>query len=51
MSFSGKPIELLSHDPLRYTGDMLAWVFECLGSEKELLLLLLSKCPPDGELP
>ncbi|GMT04090.1 hypothetical protein PENTCL1PPCAC_26264, partial [Pristionchus entomophagus] len=43
----GKPLEVLSHDPLRYTGDMLAWIYECIGSEKELLMAMLSKCPPE----
>ncbi|GMT32770.1 hypothetical protein PFISCL1PPCAC_24067 [Pristionchus fissidentatus] len=43
----GKPLEVLAHDPLRYTGDMLAWTYECIGNEKEILTLMLSKCPPE----
>ncbi|UYV83028.1 COG6 [Cordylochernes scorpioides] len=35
------PIELHSHDPLRYVGDMLAWVHQCAASEQELLESLL----------
>ncbi|XP_033109171.1 conserved oligomeric Golgi complex subunit 6-like [Anneissia japonica] len=36
-----RPIELHSHDPLRYTGDMLAWLHQTTASEKELLQSLL----------
>ncbi|KAK6725985.1 hypothetical protein RB195_004354 [Necator americanus] len=43
---SGKPIELMSHDPLRYMGDMLAWIYEALEGERELLQLLLKDCSP-----
>ncbi|XGW24576.1 hypothetical protein V3C99_006197 [Haemonchus contortus] len=43
---NGKPIELMSHDPLRYMGDMLAWIYEALESEKELLQMLLKECEP-----
>ena len=35
------PIELHSHDPLRYVGDMLAWVHQSLATEKELTTSLL----------
>lgn len=35
------PIELHSHDPLRYVGDMLAWVHQSLATEKELTASLL----------
>jgi len=35
------PIELHSHDPLRYVGDMLAWVHQSLATEKELTTNLL----------
>ncbi|KAK7496642.1 hypothetical protein BaRGS_00012049 [Batillaria attramentaria] len=39
-----RPIELHSHDPLRYTGDMLAWVHQAAASEKEYLQTLLKLC-------
>ncbi|OZJ05688.1 hypothetical protein BZG36_01438 [Bifiguratus adelaidae] len=31
-----RPIELHAHDPLRYVGDMLAWIHQCVASEREL---------------
>ncbi|CAM9490314.1 unnamed protein product [Chrysoparadoxa australica] len=31
-----KPIELLSHDTVRYVGDMLAWVHQALALEREV---------------
>ena len=34
---SSKPIEFNAHDPLRYVGDMLAWVYSSAVSEKEAL--------------
>lgn len=43
---NGKPIELMSHDPLRYMGDMLAWIYEALEGERELLQMLLKECSP-----
>ncbi|KAI9820811.1 MAG: Golgi transport complex subunit 6 [Phylliscum demangeonii] len=33
----GKPIELVAHDPMRYLGDMLAWVHSAAVSERESL--------------
>lgn len=39
-----RPIELHSHDPLRYTGDMLAWIHQAAASEKEYLQTLLRLC-------
>ncbi|VDN52166.1 unnamed protein product [Dracunculus medinensis] len=39
-----KPIELLSHDSLRYIGDMLAWIHQSLATERELLQVLLKLC-------
>lgn len=32
-----KPIELHAYDPLRYVGDMLAWIHQALASEREWL--------------
>ncbi|VDK76245.1 unnamed protein product [Litomosoides sigmodontis] len=42
-----KPIELLSHDPLRYVSDMLAWIHQSMATERELLQTLLKLCNPD----
>ncbi|KAK2156367.1 hypothetical protein LSH36_215g03002 [Paralvinella palmiformis] len=39
-----RPIELHSHDPLRYVGDMLAWLHQAVASEKEHVQTLLKKC-------
>lgn len=36
-----RPIELHSHDPVRYVGDMIAWLHQAIASEKELLHSLL----------
>ena len=38
-----RPIELHAHDPLRYVGDMLAWVHQALASEREFLASLFSQ--------
>lgn len=32
-----RPIELQAHDPIRYIGDMLAWVHQAAASEREIL--------------
>ncbi|KAI1371025.1 oligomeric Golgi complex subunit 6 [Hypoxylon crocopeplum] len=37
---SVKPIELVAHDALRYTGDMLAWTHSAAVSEREALEIL-----------
>ncbi|KAF9200581.1 Golgi transport complex subunit 6 [Haplosporangium sp. Z 27] len=37
-----RPIELHAHDPLRYIGDMLAWLHQTVASEREFLESLLS---------
>ena len=42
---SQKPIELHSHDPLRYVGDMVAWIHQTSASERENLSHLIKKCP------
>ncbi|KAK0051866.1 conserved oligomeric Golgi complex subunit 6 [Biomphalaria pfeifferi] len=39
-----RPIELHSHDPLRYVGDMLAWLHQSSASEKEYLQSLVKNC-------
>ncbi|XP_053634086.1 conserved oligomeric Golgi complex subunit 6 [Cherax quadricarinatus] len=41
---SPRPIELQAHDPLRYVGDMLAWVHQALPSEREAAQILFAKC-------
>jgi hypothetical protein len=46
-SFLPRPIEMHAHDPMRYVGDMLAWVHQAVASEREFLSLLFSKI---GEL-
>lgn len=32
-----RPIEMHAHDPLRYVGDMLAWVHQTIAGEREFL--------------
>ncbi|XP_015930993.1 conserved oligomeric Golgi complex subunit 6 [Parasteatoda tepidariorum] len=44
VSGTPKPIEMHSHDPLRYVGDMLAWLHQATASEKEVLETVLKKC-------
>lgn len=39
-----KPIETYAQDKKRYVGDMLAWLRQCVPSEKENLLLFLKEC-------
>ncbi|GAM21657.1 hypothetical protein SAMD00019534_048320, partial [Acytostelium subglobosum LB1] len=38
-----RPIEINAHDPLRFLGDMLAWIHQTLASEYELLSALLGR--------
>jgi len=40
-----RPIELHSHDPLRYVGDMAAWIHQCAATERENLNQLVTPCP------
>ena len=37
-----KPIELTSHDPVRYSGDMVAWLHQTIASERDFLLSLVA---------
>ncbi|KAJ7225913.1 oligomeric complex COG6 [Mycena pura] len=37
-----RPIELHAHDPMRYVGDMLAWVHQAIAAEREFLESLFS---------
>jgi hypothetical protein len=43
-----KPIEMHSHDPKRYVGDMLAWLHQTMPNERENLLILLKGCNKTG---
>ncbi|XP_064413857.1 conserved oligomeric Golgi complex subunit 6 isoform X1 [Latimeria chalumnae] len=43
-----RPIEMYSHDPLRYVGDMLAWLHQATASEKEHLETLLKLVTMQG---
>ncbi|XP_031153351.1 conserved oligomeric Golgi complex subunit 6 [Sander lucioperca] len=38
-----RPIEMHSHDPMRYVGDMVAWLHQATASEKEHLEALLKQ--------
>lgn len=37
-----RPIEIHAHDPMRYIGDMLAWLHQTVASEREFLESLLN---------
>lgn len=39
-----RPIELHSHDPMRYVGDMLGWLHQATASEREHLEALFKLC-------
>ena len=43
-----RPMEVHAHDPLRYLGDMLAWVHQSLASERDLFVALFGS---DGASP
>ncbi|CAG12780.1 unnamed protein product, partial [Tetraodon nigroviridis] len=43
-----RPIEMHSHDPMRYVGDMLAWLHQATASEKEHLEALLKHVTQQG---
>lgn len=38
-----RPIEIHAHDPIRYCGDMLAWVHQTVASESEIISSFISK--------
>eukprot|EP00747_Dinoflagellata_sp_TGD_P207353 gnl/TRDRNA2_/TRDRNA2_80927_c0_seq1.p1 gnl/TRDRNA2_/TRDRNA2_80927_c0~~gnl/TRDRNA2_/TRDRNA2_80927_c0_seq1.p1 ORF type:complete len:705 (+),score=150.49 gnl/TRDRNA2_/TRDRNA2_80927_c0_seq1:69-2117(+) len=40
-----RPIELQACDPVRYVGDMLAWIHESVASEREAIATLMGKLP------
>ena len=37
LTAAARPIELHAHDPIRYVGDILAWVHQAMASEREFL--------------
>lgn len=45
-----RPIELNSHDPIRYMGDMLAWIHQATASEHEFLRSLFRKFKDNNDL-
>ena len=46
-SSGGRPIELHSHDALRYCSDMLGWLHQAVATEKDHILTLLPDSPND----
>lgn len=43
MNSGARPIELQAYDPVRYVGDMLAWIHENAAAEREALAALMGK--------
>ncbi|EKM55271.1 uncharacterized protein PHACADRAFT_143387, partial [Phanerochaete carnosa HHB-10118-sp] len=43
-----RPIELHAHDPLRYVGDMLAWVHQAIAAERDFLEGLFGRRAEEG---
>ena len=48
---TGRPIELHSHDPIRYCGDMLGWLHQAIATEKDHIASLLSEQGAEQALP
>ena len=46
-----KPIEMHSHDPVRYASDLLGWLHQAMASENELLVALLLQGDQDSAMP
>ena len=44
-----KPIEMHSHDPVRYGSDLLGWLHQAMASESELLVALVGGVEGEGE--
>lgn len=44
-SFGSRPIELQACDPVRYVGDMLAWIHENVAAEREAVAALMGLAP------
>ena len=47
----GRPIELHSHDPVRYCGDMLGWLHQAIATENDHIASLLSEHNSEHSLP
>ena len=45
-----RPMEVHAHDPLRYLGDMLAWVHQSLASERDLFVALFGTDPASAQV-
>ncbi|CAN0352270.1 unnamed protein product, partial [Discosporangium mesarthrocarpum] len=45
---SARPIEMQAHDPVRYVGDILAWVHQTVAVERELLNALFGASGEGG---
>jgi hypothetical protein len=45
-----RAIEMHAHDPLRYVGDMLAWIHQTAASEAEFLFSLIETNPKETKL-
>lgn len=48
-TFLPRPIEIHAHDPIRYVGDMLAWVHQSVASEREFLSGLFARLGEDTD--
>ena len=46
-SGGGRPIELISHDPVRYVGDMLGWLHQSIATEKDQMYGLFIESEKD----
>ncbi|KNC51011.1 uncharacterized protein AMSG_06985 [Thecamonas trahens ATCC 50062] len=46
-----RPIEVHAHDPLRYVGDLLAWLHQAVAWEKELVSVLFAGAPAPAPAP
>ena len=48
---TGRPIELHSHDPVRYCGDMFGWLHQAIATENDHVASLLSEQGAEQSLP
>ena len=48
---TGRPIELHSHDPIRYCSDMLGWLHQAIANENDHVASLLSEHDSEKSLP
>ena len=44
-----KPIDYFSYDPMRYFGDILAWIHQAIATEKEVLIAMMKLIPDDNQ--